>query len=252
MNEAFTPLPLPTLLALREAVTSGGLACPVGRAGLLAAGFGAEAQVLEPILGGLDRGGVAAVLDVVIAERVHRPASHLELVWTGPLAPQSAHRDTGVVMRQLFGRAERSVIVGGFRFDAGADLFAPLYEAMVERHVAATFFLDIEGHAPTASGGPAHARMRIEAFVRKNWPFGDPKPDIYYDPRTAVPGPPWVSLHAKCVVVDERWCLVTSANFTDRAQTRNIELGVLIEDAGFARGVAAQWRALIGSGHLAR
>lgn len=252
MPEALTTLALPTLQTLRESIASGALTCPIARAALVASGHAPDADSLLTVLGGLDRHAALAVLDVAIAERVHRPRSHLELVWTGPLAPQSAHRDTGIVMRQLFARAERSVIVGGFRFDAGADLFAPLHEAMASRGVTATFFLDIEDHAATAAAGPAYARKRIEEFFRKNWPFGDPRPDVYYDPRTAVPGPPWVSLHAKCVVVDERWCLVTSANFTDRAQTRNIELGVLIEDDGFARRVAAQWRALVAAGHVVR
>lgn len=74
--------------------------------------------------------------------------------------------------------------------------------------------------------------------------------DVYYDPRTAVPGPPWVSLHAKCVVVDERWSFVSSANFTDRGHTRNIELGVLIEDAAFAEQIVTHWRALVAAGRV--
>jgi len=53
------------------------------------------------------------------------------------------------------------------------------------------------------------------------------------------------SLHAKCVVVDARITLIGSANFTDRGQTRNIEVGVLIDDAAFARQVALQWQGLV-------
>jgi phosphatidylserine/phosphatidylglycerophosphate/cardiolipin synthase-like enzyme len=60
-----------------------------------------------------------------------------------------------------------------------------------------------------------------------------------------VRGPPWASLHAKCIVVDEERTLITSANFTERGQTRNIEAGVLIEDRGFAEELGAQWRQLI-------
>jgi len=51
------------------------------------------------------------------------------------------------------------------------------------------------------------------------------------------------SLHAKCVVVDERWSLVGSANFTQRAQTRNLEVGALIDSAAFARDLIGQFRA---------
>lgn len=58
-------------------------------------------------------------------------------------------------------------------------------------------------------------------------------------------GPPWASLHAKCIVIDNARTLVTSANFTNRGHTRNIEAGVLIEDKAFAEELAAQWRLLV-------
>jgi phosphatidylserine/phosphatidylglycerophosphate/cardiolipin synthase-like enzyme len=54
-----------------------------------------------------------------------------------------------------------------------------------------------------------------------------------------------VSLHAKCVVVDHRFSLITSANFTERGQTRNYETGVEIEDDAFATSLVRQWQNLI-------
>ena len=65
-------------------------------------------------------------------------------------------------------------------------------------------------------------------------PFGPPYPDVYYGPRSAITGPPWVSLHAKCIVVGDELAFVTSANFTERGQTRNLAVGVSIEDRYFA------------------
>lgn len=38
------------------------------------------------------------------------------------------------------------------------------------------------------------------------------------------------SLHAKCIIVDQRIALITSANFTAAAQHRNIEVGVKVQD----------------------
>ena len=61
-----------------------------------------------------------------------------------------------------------------------------------------------------------------------------------------------MSLHAKCVVVDEARALVTSANFTFSGQQRNIEMRVLIEDASLATRLVQQWRALIDSGLVVR
>lgn len=42
-------------------------------------------------------------------------------------------------------------------------------------------------------------------------------------------------------MVDGRWVFVTSANFTDRGQTRNVEVGVLLEDARLAAVLEAQF-----------
>jgi phosphatidylserine/phosphatidylglycerophosphate/cardiolipin synthase-like enzyme len=59
-------------------------------------------------------------------------------------------------------------------------------------------------------------------------------------------------MHAKCFVVDERITLVGSANFTARGQSRNIEVGALIEDPAFAHSVLAQWQGLMTAGFCAR
>ena len=153
----------------------------------------------------------------------------LELVWTGPEATVSTARDTAVVLRELF-EGGRVVLVAGFTFSSGRDV-EPLYEAMRDRAVETTMFLhvdDLPGLGPDES-----ARRGVDKFLSDNWPLGDLRPVIYYDPRT-VAARSSINLHAKCVIVDARWALVGSANFTHNAQARSIELGVLIEDANFA------------------
>jgi phosphatidylserine/phosphatidylglycerophosphate/cardiolipin synthase-like enzyme len=89
-----------------------------------------------------------------------------------------------------------------------------------------------------------HARAFVQRLLIDNWPWQDKLPELYYDPRTIEPDS-LESLHAKCVIVDEKLTLIGSANFTGRGQTRNIEVGVLIDDASFARQVAFQWQGLI-------
>lgn len=243
---------LTDLRALLQAVEQARVPCPLEATALSASGFAHAAAEVTRALSGLSREGVTAALRIAIAERVHRPPPRLDLVWTGPEARTSTSRDTAVVVRQLFAEAQESVLVGGFRFDRGEDLFRPLHEGMQTRGVRAKFFLDIEGEARDPSGAAAFADAQITRFFDSNWPFDDPRPSMYYDPRTAVAGPPWASLHAKCVVVDERRAFITSANFTDRGQTRNIEAGVLIDDPDFATSLVAQWERLIAAGLVRR
>jgi len=90
------------------------------------------------------------------------------------------------------------------------------------------------------------------AAFRSSWP-GQRLPEVFYYPRSLSTGPGGrVSLHAKCIVVDDRWAFVTSANFTEAAQERNIEAGVLVEDTALSKALRAQFDALITAGALRR
>lgn len=244
-------VPLPVLAQLLEAIEHGRVDCPATETDLLAAGFGALSGTLADGLRGCDRESASSALRLVVAERVHRPPPRLNLVWTGPESWASVSRDTSMVVRELFAGARRSVIVGGYAFDK-PEILEPLHRVMALRAVTAHFFLDIKGEATSVQSADAYATKVIDKFFREVWTFGLPKPDVYYDPRTAMPGPPWASLHAKCVVVDDETTLITSANFTDRGQTRNIEAGVLIDDRAFAEELGAQWRQLIAAGLVHR
>lgn len=53
------------------------------------------------------------------------------------------------------------------------------------------------------------------------------------------------SWHAKCVVVDDEVAFITSANFTDWAQERNVEAGALIRSRAFATQLRLQFDALV-------
>ena len=91
-----------------------------------------------------------------------------------------------------------------------------------------------------------------ERFFRHEWPWATPRPAVFHDPRTLEPGAihEGASLHAKCVVVDGEHTLIGSANFTDRAQTRNVEAGALISDHRFATRLIDQFQGLINAGHM--
>jgi len=196
------------------------VAFPLSRFGLQGEGLDGLVEVI-PGLNTIGRDGALAVIGAVLSER-RGPTAPAELVWTGPESRRSGARDTAVVLADLFGKATSSVLLAGFVFDHGAGLLRPLHNAM-KLGVTCRLFAD----ADAASG-----------FVRDNWPFGPPFPEVYgFTPEKGV----FASLHAKCVVVDGRWVFVTSANFTDRGQTRNVEVGVVIEDSRLAAVLEAQF-----------
>ncbi len=164
--------------------------------------------------------GALAILRAVLAERRGRSAP--ELVWTGPESRASAARDTAVVLAELFGRATIRVLVAGFAFDHASDVLRPLHQALV-RGVSCRLFAD----------GAVAGR-----FLSDHWPFGPPFPEVLgFEPEAGV----FASLHAKCLVIDGRWVFITSANFTDRGQTRNIEVGVVLDDVHLAAVLESQF-----------
>jgi phosphatidylserine/phosphatidylglycerophosphate/cardiolipin synthase-like enzyme len=238
------------LQEVRNAIARGDLTLPIDLTGLATCGVKTQANEIAAALAGHRSVAALAILDVALAERDHRRPSP-ELVWTGPEGSSATARDTSVILRALFENARESVILAGYSFDHARDVLEPLHRVMLEHSVHATFFVNIEQAQRVPVSPEAHAAAELGEFVRTNWPFGAPYPRLYYDIRATRPGPPYCSLHAKCVTVDGLQAFISSANFTQRGQDRNIEAGVLIQDPTFAQHLARQWHGLIESGAVA-
>ncbi len=213
---------------------------PVTAIGLQQDGFeldtcGALASLPGPAAG--------LIVESVLAERTARPRPELELVWTGREGDHTLSRDTSQVLPALFGRAQRRVIVAGFAFYEASAIFAPLHARALAAGVEVEFFIHVDGTGQDARMSPAN-------FFTYSWPWRDVVPRLYYDAR-ADGADPSATMHAKCIVVDDREVLITSANFTGRGQRDNVELGVLIRDADFAARVSGQWYALVTGGLFA-
>jgi phosphatidylserine/phosphatidylglycerophosphate/cardiolipin synthase-like enzyme len=181
-----------------------------------------------------------------------RWADVASLVWSGPSEGHDSTRDTGVVLSELFGRAEHHVLVSTFVIYDGLKVFAPLVRRMKERpELSVEFYINIKSE--TGEDEDADVADFVGSFAREQWPAGARLPAIFYDPETLKKkayGQKQTSLHAKCVVVDERWAFITSANFTEAAQARNIEAGVLLDHPGLASALAGRFRALRDAGKM--
>ncbi len=236
-----------TLERLRNAIAAGRVKMPVTRAGLLAHGISHQLEALEGALSGHTALACLSVLDVALAERRTSTRPAPELVWTGPERAHATARDTAVVLRALFERARTQVILAGYDFTKGSSLLEPLWIAMRDRRVDVRFFIHIEQAGALLPDPAAYGDQAVREIMEQVWPFGDPRPRVYYDARALTPYPRF-NMHAKCVVVDGETALVTSANFTRRAHEHNTECGVLLESAPFAHHLARQWMGLIDAG----
>ena len=89
-------------------------------------------------------------------------------------------------------------------------------------------------------------------FLENEWP-GKRAPEMFYDPRSlTVSETARSALNAKCVVVDGQKALVTSANFTEAAQERNIEAGLMVDTPLVAERIERHFRRLIERKYLQR
>jgi phosphatidylserine/phosphatidylglycerophosphate/cardiolipin synthase-like enzyme len=221
-----------------------GRACPTANRGLLCAE-----------LCRLEAAGWSAVQIADLAEAVSTASSArqaaVELVWSGPEGDGLTNRDTGVVTRELFGQAASEVVVVGFAVYQGREIFARLADRLMELPtLKVRLFLDVR--RPGGSSLPADqlARQFATEFLRTEWPSAVP-PEMFYDPRSLnSEGAVRSSLHAKCVVIDRSMSLVTSANFTEAAQQRNIEVGCLIRCKRFASQLVGHFDKLLETGAI--
>lgn len=260
MASSFHALPTAGLRALSEALRCGRLGAPVTAVGMARVGLGhlpgstiTDLQAL--IEQGLTPAAIAWGLDRLVAERELQTAAHrTELVWTGPEVPGAGSRDTSVVVRELLSGAERSVLLSTYAIFQGAQVFKVLADRMAAiPDLSVRMFVNISRPSGSQATEAQLLRAFAERFAAEDWPAGAGLPELFYDPRalSALPGPKAV-LHAKCIVVDDCRAFVTSANFTEAAQERNIEAGILVGDPAFARALRDQFESLVEAGLLRR
>ena len=186
------------------------------------------------------------------ADRTPKPTSLFDLVLSGPDLPGVPTADTAAVMRTLVSQATREVVLVGYAVHDGRRIFEPLAKRMAEvAGLTVTVCLDIQRawNDPTASADLVTRFARD--FRQKHWPWPT-LPTLYYDPRSLETGDTRASLHAKCVIVDRERALVTSANFTDAAQRKNVEVGVDIRYPPAAARLADYFLGLCFAGVFSR
>jgi len=107
------------------------------------------------------------------------------------------------------------------------------------------------GNSDTSSPDALIARF-FRQFKSSQWPSGLPLPNVYCCGQQIVQKGKPGSLHAKCIVVDGAHVFVSSANFTEAAQERNIEVGLLIQSRALAERVRRFFDALLDSSYFGR
>jgi phosphatidylserine/phosphatidylglycerophosphate/cardiolipin synthase-like enzyme len=220
---------------------------------------GPQADAVEAALGSLAHtmtGAQAAlVVDAIADTRAETPAvaDIVDLVLSGPDVADFPTRDTAAVICEIIEAAGTEVLVAGYAIHNARRVFERLAHRMQERpDLRVTLVVDIgRPWSDTSLDSQVVARFAHE-FRTKHWPW-HPMPPIYYDPRSlSMANDKRSAMHAKCVVVDRQIAFITSANLTEAAQERNIEVGVAVRDAPLAARLVGWFEGLIVARVLAR
>jgi len=250
-----------SLLSLADGLSCGRLSPPYSEHAVRSVVPDDAASAVAGALRDLDGGGmlpvhIATMLSLLAEERAatQREVDRVRAVWSPPEFDRIDARDTVAVVRELFSEARSSVEIVTFALDEGDKaeaLFGGLAARMdVNAELRVRVFVNVHRkHQDDTSANELVRKFRAR-FQSVVWP-GNRLPVVYYDPRSvAEQSEKRAVLHAKAVIVDQQKTLLTSANFTEAAHERNIEAGVLIEDAEFAVRMVRQLDYLVEEGAL--
>lgn len=176
-----------------------------------------------------------------------RAIDQIQLVWTSPDEEGPHVRDTSVVVGQLLSEARQSLWISTYNIFNGHDIFLPLAEAWSAcPELEVVLILNVPRDEKNQLYDDAAVDKCAKTFWRYHWPWSM-KPAVFYDPRGPEKGPDRPACqHAKCILVDRATAFITSANFTESAHERNVELGVLFRDnPRVAESIRAKFGSLI-------
>jgi phosphatidylserine/phosphatidylglycerophosphate/cardiolipin synthase-like enzyme len=182
--------------------------------------------------------------------RVEHARDDIELVWTGPDAHSSENRDSARVLEEMFVAATGSVLMCGYNIQPGPHFDALARAIKDHPKLRVRWFTHVfTDHQPSfADALRAHDAGLRAVFgpnLRARIDFFRPSNALVMEAMARR-----FSVHAKCVVVDGRRLLVTSANFSTAAQERNIEVGLTLDDARLAAQLRDLFNALVSRGDM--
>lgn len=249
MIEAVLDLPSHLRKRLAQALEAGQLAPPYTDGTLrLVLGSGDKSGDLLGAIRELERLGItgrAAAAWIRTVEQAAGKTPRPDLVWSGPEVSGLHARDTRRVYEELLGSAARSIWASSYAYFDGPRAFEVLARRMdAVPGLRVSLLLNIQRRKGDTSAAEQVVRKFADRFWGSDWP-GSSRPAVYYDPRSVEPDRPGGILHAKAVVTDEEVVFVTSANLTEAALDRNIEMGLLLRDRALAASVSSHFRGLI-------
>ncbi len=175
----------------------------------------------------------------------HREEHHLEMLWSGPIpAGGYSARRIDQALYDLIACAKKDIVLVTFAA-ARIQLLTGNLLSAIQRGVNIRLILEF---AEESLGQLSHDALRAFPMELRE------QAEIWYWPlehrdcnAAGKPG----KLHAKLAIIDET-VLLSSANLTDDAFNRNMELGVMLNNPEFHATITAHIDGLMKGGELRR
>lgn len=233
---------------LAQALRSGGLKPPYHKFSVMSFVSEADPQSIVELLcrlesSGLTPEGIAFGLDCFEKGVFLTPTP--ELAWTGPEVTGLHARSTRKVYEELFESATESLWISTYAFFDGPKAFQLLAKRMDETpELKVSLILNIQRKWGVTTPAEILVSQFAKQFWEKDWP-GDRRPNVYYDKRSLGTDALKGVLHAKAVVQDQKHCFITSANLTEAAWDKNVEIGVMLRDQSISKSLIKYFQRLI-------
>lgn len=189
---------------------------------------------------GPHKAGLASMLELALAARRSRPS--LELVWTGPSTSVVPVRRTEQVLFELIQEAKQMLTIMSFGVFQVPRLVEALEDAVARGLILRIVLGDREADSEWAI---ENQRAQLGTISHRAslywWPHERRLRDA--NGRAGL-------MHAKAAIADSRIAFLTSANLTEAALERNMELGILIRGGGVPGSIERLLDALIEQSEL--
>lgn len=194
------------------------------------AAIASDRKTLNHLVATCFEGGYEFARGVATGMLTKEQESKLQLVVSAPFANDS--RQTAGVLAELIGSAEHVVCICSYVFKY-LDEFVSVFKNARDRGVSVRILLDKEmGKDKSDTSTLVNLRNIIGEDSIRFWASESDEEH---------------SLHAKFLIADKK-ALITSANMTGRAVTRNIEVGCLIEESDAVERLSNLFELLWSSG----
>ncbi len=198
----------------------------------------AEAKAKHPSVSGAELALMFQASSITAA--LAAKGSSIELVWTGPATGLVPVRHTAQVLAGLIDQAVHELFFVSFvAYDVSSIISA------LQRAVLRGVKLSVLVEQSKEHGG----NLTVDSLGKLRRKI--PEAKFYVWDRTELPESSLsASVHAKCAVADSSVAFITSANLSDAAMERNMELGVLINRGPLPEQLHRHLNALVATRHI--